>query len=59
MMTERKERSFWVLVHARIYKLASGGESPSVYRGVLLAGEVEMFPGTLRNVENSLEDLEN
>lgn len=45
--------------HARIYKLASGGESPSVYQGVLLAGEVEMFPVTLRNVINSLEDLEN
>lgn len=59
MMTERKERSFWVLGHAKIYKLASRGESPSAYRGVLLAGEVEMFPGTLRNVENSLEDLEN
>lgn len=41
------------------FMLVSCGESPSVYRGVLLAGEVEMFPGTLRNVVNSLEDLGN
>lgn len=59
MMTKRKEKNSWVLGHARIYKLASSGESPSVYLGVLLAGEVEMFPGTLRNVVNSFEDLEN
>lgn len=54
-----KEKSFWVLGHARICKLASGGESPSVYQGGLLAGEVEMFPGALRNVVNSVEDSEN
>lgn len=54
-----KEKSFWVLGHARIYKLASRGESLSIYLGGLLAGEVQMFPGTLRNVVSFVEDSEN